>query len=228
MSVSEQPESTRPYITPVGLNFFLPIATLIEKLDDLKTRGVNEVQTSPYENGYSAAIILLVVALLEAAINTMKHHAANAGYKLTKDDRHALLFFQRYLVKFPNFVELSSKAKELFVIRDVIAHSQIWSATIKDDDSGLYLVSAQLTKGYGDEKYRDVVDETQRKTRLLGLNVFPTRINCADVKIACKAVAEILGFLNEHHGCHIAVLNYHVPFKGEHPRFGDLFKRLDW
>ena len=56
--------SENSYIPIIGNSMLYPIIDLFEKIEDVK--GPNEVQASSYENGYSAAIILLSYVMLES------------------------------------------------------------------------------------------------------------------------------------------------------------------
>ena len=49
------------YVTIIGSGYMFPIADLIKKLKDFPSKGVNQVQTSIRENGYSVSIIALII-----------------------------------------------------------------------------------------------------------------------------------------------------------------------
>src|SRR5690606_34218681 len=86
--------------------------------------------------------------------------------------------------------------EELFVVRDVIAHNHIWEAQIFwDENYDLKLISANLSAGYGDNKFNQVVDPKSRSTKLLKINLFPTRISKQDCVITLKRAVEFLLFL---------------------------------
>ena len=89
--------------------------------------------------------------------------------------------------------DLYKKVEEIFVIRDIIAHNHVWEANVYWDENGkLRLVDAQRVKGYGDKKFDKVVDSNNRKTKILGLNVFPNRISRADALTVLKTAYEFL------------------------------------
>lgn len=232
MTSSNQSGNSRPYITPVGLNLVDPIVTLVECLDSFPQKGANEVQTSPVENGYASAVILLATCLLEAALNKIKYVDSKLdGEENAKGCRNALKFF-RLRFPDPKPSDLHQKATEIFVVRDVIAHSHIWEATLIDNEEEFRLLAAQLTKGYGDDKYTEVVDIATRKTRLLQLNVFPTKINSLDALVVLKAALEIFRFIEEEGKTssrdYPCVVNRYVKFKDAYPSFGDLVDKLKW
>ena len=57
-----------PYISVIGDKLFQPILDLMEKLSLIRLGRPNEVQTSPAENGYSVAVVLLAVVMLESIV----------------------------------------------------------------------------------------------------------------------------------------------------------------
>ena len=155
-------DSEQEYITVIGKNLLIPMTKLLESLKLSGVRSVNEVQTSVFENGYASAIILLAIVLLESILNRTRYIMDS----IPKGRRsNVLTFFQK---SFPDS-GLYNKMVELFVVRDVIAHNHIWDAKIKWDkeDYSLKLVSASLSNGYGDSKFRGVIDEHKRKCMIL-------------------------------------------------------------
>jgi hypothetical protein len=158
------------YVSVIGPAFLQPIATLLESLDNLEPRGANDVQVSGPVNGYSAAICALTVVLIESTLNRARYVRSIEG------KRSSIECFAQ-LVRDP---ELTEQLTELYVLRDVIAHNHIWLARI--DEENMKLLEAMLLPKYGDEKYRQAIDEKTRTTKLLHLNVFPTRIGLSDVR----------------------------------------------
>ena len=206
------------YITIIGGNLISPIVKLLEALESSGVRSVNDVQTSPFENGYSAAIILLAIVSLESKINRISCITNSES----KEER-ALSFFNN---KFPDS-RLNDKLLELFVVRDVIAHNHVWEAKVRcDENDDLKLVSAFLRDGYGDTKYRKAIDKNSRKTKLLKINLFSTRICWADVIIVLKTFVETLLFLEDKNRSYSYISNDYVEFKGESIKFVDLVIRL--
>ena len=176
------PTEPTGYVSIVASNFIFPIVNLIEALDGVGKHTPNEVQASPMENGYSLAIETLTVLMVESAISRTQY------IMKVSPPQKALGFIKQ---EFPK--DLSQKVEELFVIRDTIAHNHVWEANVYWDESGkLKLVDAQLVKGYGDKKFGKVVDNSTRKTKLLGLNVFPNRISRSDAITVLRTAVEFL------------------------------------
>jgi hypothetical protein len=61
------------YLSIIGMSYLHPVTSLLEILEDSSPRGPNEVQASSYENGYSAAIIVLTVLLLESVLSRTQY-----------------------------------------------------------------------------------------------------------------------------------------------------------
>lgn len=209
------------YITVIGKNLLSPMTKLLESLRLSGVRSVNEVQTSIFENGYASAIILLAAVLLESMLNrTMYIMDSIPNGKRS----NVLAFFKE---SFPDS-GLHNKMVELFVVRDVIAHNHIWDAKIKwDEDYALKLVSASLSNGYGDPKFRGVIDESKRKTKLLEINLFPTRICWSDIVIVLKTVVDILLFLEQKDRRYVYISNEYVEYDGKTIKFLDIIKDFE-
>jgi hypothetical protein len=212
--VQQEPEG---YVSIIGFSYLSPIAKLLETLESLESKGPNPVQTSTLENGYSAAVIILTLLLIESAI-------ARTQYVLNeKPPKKALEFALRTYAN-SGFV---GKLEELFVVRDVIAHNHVWEAEfIWDDQSGMKLISAALKEGYGDKKYEKVLDPTNRKTRQLGINLFPTRICREDATTVLKNAVEFLRFLESIDRHYVYISPQYVKFRGEMRPFVDLVLTL--
>lgn len=76
------------------------------------------------------------------------------------------------------------------------------------------LVDAQLLKGYGDKKFEKAVDINTRKTKILGLNIFPTRICRSDVIVVLKTAFDFLASLEDKDHNYFSVSALIVKYKG--------------
>src|SRR3989344_2733971 len=182
-------KTSEQYVSVIGSSYLFPIASLLDALLDLDTGGGNEVQASSKENGYSVAIIVIAFLMIESAVN-------RAQYLRKVLKPHNPYNFVRTC--YPQS-EWAEKVRELSVLRDVIAHNHLWEAHFTwDDEAGMKLVGKpQRQEGYGDGKFDEVVDTDSRLTKILGLNVFPTRINYSDVKTVLKTTVDFLLFLKD-------------------------------
>jgi hypothetical protein len=214
MAQEKQPQE---YVSIIGFSYLDPIVRLIEELESLGSKGPNEVQASSIENGYSASVVILTVLLLESAIARTQYIQGNKPANKPLDFVCAI---------YPNsgFVDA---LEELFVVRDVIAHNHVWEAQyLWDDQVGLRLVSAALESGYGDKKFRRVIDQTNRKTRYLGINLFPTRICREDARVVLRTVVEFLLFLENEDRRYVYISNQYVKQGENLVRFVDLVANL--
>jgi hypothetical protein len=94
------------YISVIGTSYIYPIVDLISKARKNNPKQPNEVQTSNIDNGYSTAIIILSVLLLESTINRMQV-INNHSYK------KPLVYLRS---QFPEKKQLLDELEELFVI----------------------------------------------------------------------------------------------------------------
>ncbi len=64
--------TSRGYSSFITMQLFDPLLELLRKLEEMPQQPPNEVQAGFYENGYSAAIIVLAVTILQNAcfVNT--------------------------------------------------------------------------------------------------------------------------------------------------------------
>jgi hypothetical protein len=62
-----------------GFSLLYPLMQLLETLEAASPVKPNEVQTGAWENGYSAAIVVLSVFILESAINRIRYFECKEG-----------------------------------------------------------------------------------------------------------------------------------------------------
>lgn len=174
------------YFSVLSDSLIEPIVTLVEKATSSRLAGANDVQASCIENGYSTAIILLLIVYLEGVSNYLWLHHKDLQPKMKKYKAiEAIKLYAEDLDS--NIIE------ELFIMRDVIAHNHIWEARIESSKGIMkHIDEPSLLHEYGDEKYRKCVDFNKRSTKLLKLNVFTTRINWLDVEIVFENVMKII------------------------------------
>ena len=205
------------YVTIIGTNYLQPITSLLEELVALDSSEPTEVQAGVFDNGYSAAIIVLTVLLLESAINSSQ-------YILNLDPPMKPVEFVRET--FPKS-DFGQKLEELFVARDVIAHNHVWEAEIAWDGQGAgRLKSAQLRHGFGDKKYRRVTRGADKKTTWLGIDLFPTRISQRDAIIVLKTAVDFLLYLETQDRVYFLFSHEYVKYGGSLIPFVDLVAGL--
>jgi hypothetical protein len=211
------PTEPEGYVSIIASNYLFPITSLIESLDNISHTEPNEVQASPLNNGYSMALVLLTALMIESAISRTQYMMG-----LSTPEK-PLTFIKGH---FPD--ELENKVEEIFVLRDVIAHNHVWEAEFYWDDKGkMKLVKAELTNGYGDKKYKKVVDSKNRKTKILGLNIFPNRICRADAIKVLKTAYSFLQAIENIDRNYFSVSGQIVKYKGSVMPFTEFMNRIE-
>lgn len=193
------------YIPIIGTNFLQPIARLFEELEK-EAREPNEVQAAPLDNGFSVSVIVLTILFLESTIQRTQY------IKSEESPKKPIKFIRS---TYPES-GWADKIEELFVVRNVIAHNPIWEAKVYwDDNMTLKLFSAKIADEFGGNRaFKKVIVQETRKTRLLGINLFPTRISRDDALIVLKNAAEFLLFLENKDRNYVYISPQHIMFQG--------------
>jgi hypothetical protein len=93
------------------------------------------------------------------------------------DDLGKFLFGKK-----PQSSTVTDILKEVFTIRDVIAHNHLYSITFYQTDYWEFIGHRQkLLKGYGDPKFKQLVSGRTKRTKLLNLNAQPLKIGFEDL-----------------------------------------------
>lgn len=210
----EHPEG---YISIVGTNLLQPITTLFEELEKV-ARGPNEVQASGPENGFATSVAALTVFLLESTIQRLK-------YRRGDNPSEKPIPYIRLIYPDSPWVD---KLEELFIVRNVIVHNHIWEAKIYwDEDMKMRLSSAEFNKEFGGNKafYR-VLDKEKRKTKLLGINLFPNRISHDDAVIVLINATDFLLFLENEDRNYVYISPQPIMYQERSMTFVDFVKGL--
>lgn len=178
---------TENYESFIGSSYVAPIVHLYERLESGPSRPPKEVQSSPWQYGFSASIIALTILYLESLLNVSKYLSGS-------DEREVRAYFKN---KMPNSA-FRDEIIELFALRDVIAHNHVWKGQYNSDHM-TWTSGPSLLPGYGDRAFRRVVNMNTRLTKKLGLNIVPTRLSLEDVSLVIKTTASILRELRDWH-----------------------------
>lgn len=202
--------NTQGYITSLIAPLFHTISLQINELEKTEVKRPNEVQTGIVENGLSCGIVVLSVIALESTLNRIRNVRGD-----TNDKRaDGYLENTNYIKLLLGAEEIPLETEELFAIRDAIVHNHLWQASITWSAKEYTLSFAgepKLLDGYGNKRMRKVMTDETRKTRRLGLNLFPTRIWRRDAYIVFKRVVEMLKQLEDLDRNYIYFT--HFPFK---------------
>jgi hypothetical protein len=180
-----------------------PIADLCEQLLRLPFGQPNEVQASPRENGYAVSIVALTAFLVEGACGRARYVAG------LKQKRYSVA--TETLSEF-GASDLADRVEEIFVVRDAVAHGHLWTARVSPD----VRFTRQPTQlpGYGDGKFKKIVDLDSRTTRQLKLDVFPTRVDRRTAIAVIKESAQALKFLESIDRNFVYLTPQQVKFEG--------------
>ncbi|GAB2490553.1 hypothetical protein GCM10027082_46970 [Comamonas humi] len=208
-------------ITVVGSAYLQPIADLLDKLLKRPISGIGPAGVSEHENGYSAALVILLVAVLEsytARLRFVRRAEQIAGSLSTPE------LLDKYFTLLPTRDELV----EVFLIRNVLAHNHIWHLDVSDfAEAGAPTLATPKELGFQTNKhYEQVVDVAARKTRRLGLNVSPTWVDRSDVRKVFEIVWRTLKFMNAQDFRHTPLGVYNVGFRGKRRKFTDLVNEI--
>jgi len=210
-------KETEGYLSVIGSNYLAPIAAQLEKLAELKQRDPNEVQASPLENGYSVALVILSALMLES-------YTARTQFMMGKSPPLPPIAFARR--EFPE-TSFPDQIEDIFVLRDAIAHNHLWETKFQwDEELGMKLVSADLADGYGDKKFREVIDPKRRATRLMNLNLYQTRVNRSDGFKVLKSVVNFLRHLESIDRNFVYITAQSVKYLGKIEMFTELVDSL--
>lgn len=214
--------TTSETVSIIGTSLLQPIADLIYQALKHKVGLEEEVRAHYYDNTYSISVILLLVVMVES-------YMSRARYLLMKSDpeigeiigsTHSRI--GKYFPDFQNAEELA----EIFVARDVIAHNHVWETKYDWATEELIHETPFLDKKK-EAKYVNAVDSLTKRTKLLGLNVVPSKISRRDAVIVLDVVLKTLLFL-ENQGlqyCSISCCN--VTFGGKAMSFNEVVKALN-
>jgi hypothetical protein len=194
------------YVSAVFIHLLEPIADLCDRMIQLPSGEPNEVQAAPRENGYAVSIVALAAFLLEGACARARYVAGSQKERSLAADTFRDL----------NENAIADKVEEIFVVRDAIAHSHLWTAKISWTENDLRFAEAPARlPGYGDKKFERNVDLTSRSTRKLKLHVFPTRIDRVTAIAVLRQCAEALQCLESKDRRFVYLTPHSVRFAGK-------------
>jgi hypothetical protein len=214
--------------------FHQPIAVIADRLRQASHRGIGVSLPNAHERDYATTLILLSVVMFEAYLGRVRHFdGATPRRRRSGFDYFNALRGRRSK-------RLVDRVKEVFVLRDVIAHGHVWvQQQCWTPSKPAFLKSATLDlRLYGDARFKERVQSKMRssphehlvgaspRTKSLKLHVVPTAIGRDDASKVLGAVIEGLRWLEKRGHLHLPVGytdNIHVRFNGQLSfRFVDL------
>ena len=210
------PRHQESLVTVIGSAYFQPIADLVERLLRRKPHRPNRVKSAHGEHGYSAAIVLLLVAMFESYMSRVRFIQPG---RVTSQVRSAL---DVVLAVFPRLRHRLA-LEEVYVLRDLLMHSHLWE--IEYEWGGpvpMVLKKATLHPGYGNKRFRARVDMRTYRTKAIGLAVFPSRVDRRDVLKVFDTLWKTLERFEKQDVNQVSVSHLHVRFQGQSIHFGSL------
>lgn len=206
----------RKIVTIIGSAYFEAISVLLEKLEKYDEGNSLGFQAGFYENGFSASICILSVVALESYVMRVRYINNAVDHDL---NRKTVPDYLKSI--YPDF-PYEKETKEIFVVRDLLAHNHLWEVEL-DLQKGKGMTEKNSTrKSSGDGKYSLCVEDKASKTKILGLNIKPTKIGPEDARAILKIMWRVLLFLENknRNQCYVSHLN--VTHKGRQVAMGEL------
>jgi len=203
-------------VTIIGSSYFEAISALLEKLERHESRASSGFQAGYYENGFAASICILSVVALESYVMRARYINNAEGRDL---DRMAVSdYLKRIYQDFPYGDEI----KEVFVVRDLLAHNHLWEVELELHEAEGMKEKNIKRRSSGDKKYVFCVENDTAKTKVLGLNANPIKVDAEDARTTLKVMWRTLLFLEEKNRNQCYVSHLHVTHKGRQVQMGRL------
>jgi hypothetical protein len=208
--------SKESLVSILGSSYFQPIADLIARWFSQPRPKSNAVQSGYYEHGYSASVILLLVAMFESYVVRVRY--INKG-AVPNTVRSAIEILSHVYPSIRNKKALT----EVYVLRDAVFHNHLWEIEFSWGDSpAMVMHGATKHPAFGDKKYSARVNPITRRTKALGLSIVPIRINRTDARKVFETIWKTLLFLENKNRNQCYVSHIHVRYRGKTVFFGDL------
>lgn len=208
-------------ISVIGTAYLQPIADLLEKLLKSPVERHGIAGPGNHENGYSAAIIVLVVTVLES-------YTARVRFIRAEEKIPGNLATPAMLAMYFPTLPTKDELIEVFLCRNVLAHNHIWHLDVSDySRSGSPTISTPSELGFQTNKhYNEVVDVATRRTCILQLNVNPIAVDRSDVRKVFDVVWRTLQFMSSQNYGHTPLAGAWVSFRSKHRQFKDLLQEI--
>ena len=206
-------------ITIVGSSYFQPIADLVERLLKRPVSAPGPSGTGHWENGYAAAVTVLLVAVLESftsRLRFMRTGEFEAGGMSVPD------ILRRYFSDLPNYDELV----EVFLLRNIVVHNHVWHLNVSEFPETSTIATPQDLGFKTNQHYEPVVNVATKRTRQLALHATPTSVDRTDVAKVFDRVWGALWFMHSRSFQHTPLAGRTVGFRGERIQFEELAKVL--
>ncbi len=217
------------HISVIGERWLYPIVKLLEELNKYEFGARNDVQVSAIENGYSVAIIISAVAMVESYIHRMICIINDERKVGNKNDVKDKALTRKYFRTFFSDPDIVKKLEELWAIRDVISHNHIIGTKVTWNSDGILTpvdCPEKVNEFYGDNNYKKVINTETMTSTLLGLNLMPTKIGKDDALKVIINSYEILKFIEDVNKNHCDVSHLKIKYDSKRLTYPDFIKTL--
>ncbi|MFT7043643.1 MAG: hypothetical protein ACJAW7_002405 [Candidatus Azotimanducaceae bacterium] len=163
-------------ISVVAPHLQQPVADFVTKLAARGYRAGDRISANFYENGYSTAAILLIVAMIESMLQRDRYFLlqSNSNMKLSGDTVQYFKETLRY--------RRHSHVRELFDLRNALAHNHMWEIeyTLSAAGGRTHQKSKLMP---GSHRLKDVPSTNAGipRTRVVKFNLLPARVDRTDL-----------------------------------------------
>lgn len=207
-------------VTVLGSAYFQPITDLIDRLISVKRQRPNRVKSSSNESGYTAACVLLLVAMFESYVSRVRF--ANRS-RVSNRARSALAVVESV---FPRLRHRKS-LEDVYILRDLLMHSHLWEIEYEwGGPTPMVLKTATMHPAYGDKKFTQRVNLKTHRTKALRLSVFPSRVDRTDLLKVFDTIWKTLLQFEQADRFQCYVSHLHVRFRGRMVLFSSLRDEL--
>jgi hypothetical protein len=210
-----------PYIiTVVGSAYYQPIADLVDKLAAAATRRPAGSTVSHRENGYAAACVVLLVAVLESFTSRVR-------FKRASEINGSLAIPDMLISLFPT-LPTREVIHEVFLLRNIVVHNHLWHLNVSDDERPEpQTLASPRDLGFNVNKnYDTLVDTVSRRTVKLGMSAVPTGVGVSDVRSVFEAVWQTLEHMHQINYDHTPLAGRRIRFRGKPVDFESLLEPL--
>jgi hypothetical protein len=183
---------TDTIISVVAPHLQQPIADLAAKLVSRGFRPGDRVSANFYENGYSAAAILLLAAMIESMLQRDRYflQRSKPGLKVSGDSAKYLKETLRY--------RRHSHVRELFDLRNALAHNHMWEIEYTlPSAGGRAHRQSKLVPGSHQLKSAPSPNSRVPRTRVVKFNLLPARVDRTDLVKALDVCNHALDHLHK-------------------------------
>jgi hypothetical protein len=169
-----------------------PIADFVAKLVARGFRVGDRVSANFYENGYSAGAILLLAAMIESMLQRDRYflQQSRPSLKVSGDSSKYLKETLRY--------RRHSHVRELFDLRNALAHNHIWEVEFTlPGIGGRAHRQSKLVRGLHQLRTPPGPNARIPRTRKVKFNLLPARVDRTDLEKALDVCNHALAHLHK-------------------------------